>query len=137
MDEKEKSGCLVVGNGVTIKGDILLPDTAFVHGKVEGTITAREVHVGATGVVKGKLVAAIADIHGEVSEHLITKEKLVLRSTGRIMGLVEYQTIEVEHGGVIQGSISNVSAQAADRNAPAPRPPRPIDPLGELTEPKG
>ena len=38
---KETKGCLFVGEGVRISGDISLPGAIFVDGVVDGTIEAR------------------------------------------------------------------------------------------------
>jgi cytoskeletal protein CcmA (bactofilin family) len=43
---------------------------AVILGEVEGEVNARELTVGDTGKLKGKIVADIANIHGIVHENV-------------------------------------------------------------------
>ena len=45
---------LYIGEGVTIKGEISVPDTLVVCGTVEGDVSVGNLVVGETGVIKGR-----------------------------------------------------------------------------------
>ena len=53
MAESNQQGCLFVGEGVVLKGNFEVPDIASISGTVEGEITAKQVLIEATGVVRG------------------------------------------------------------------------------------
>jgi cytoskeletal protein CcmA (bactofilin family) len=110
MTEENQSGCLVVGEGVTLSGKFTVPDIASISGLIDGELTAREVLVGTTGVVKGKVTAEVLDIRGEVHQDLISKKSLLVRSSGKVMGNISYVELEIEKGGDIQGTLTQISA---------------------------
>ncbi|MEY3261814.1 MAG: hypothetical protein RLZZ620_865, partial [Pseudomonadota bacterium] len=68
MVDANQSGCLFVGEGVILKGNFAVPDIASVSGVVEGDLSAKQVIVEASGLIRGKVVAESVDIRGEVAE---------------------------------------------------------------------
>lgn len=95
-----------VGAGVTLKGEISVPDLIVVDGTIEGDITARVVCVGQTGVIRGNISATEADISGSITDHVEIKQLLIVRATGRVEGRVMYGEIELEKGAVVTGDLS-------------------------------
>jgi hypothetical protein len=65
---------LYIGEGVTIKGEISVPDTLVVCGVLEGDVSVGNFVVGETGAIKGRItVAENAEISGKVFEKLDVK----------------------------------------------------------------
>ena len=114
MVEENQNGCLVVGEGVTLSGKFAVPNIASISGQIDGELSAREVLVGATGVVRGKVTADILDIRGEVHQDLISKKSLFVRSSGRVIGNISYTEIEIEKGGNIQGTLTRLDSNGSD-----------------------
>lgn len=116
MAESIQNGCLVVGEGVAITGKITLPGKLSIDGQVEGEITAREVDVGVTGKITGKLVTAVADVRGELVDSISVSEMLILRGTAKVRGNVLYNALQIEQGAVIEGTLSRTDGgrQSAD-----------------------
>ena len=110
MAENNQNGCLTVGEGVKLSGTFNVPDIASISGTIEGELTAREIIVGATGVLKGKISAEVVDLRGEIHENLHSKKSLFIRSTGKISGSIQYAEIEIEKGGDLQGSLIKIDA---------------------------
>jgi len=108
---ENKKDCLLIGEGVSITGKITLPGTIYVYGDLNGEITASEIQVGQNGKVTGDVKVDIADIKGEVVNSIQVKDTLIVRSTGKISGLINYKTLEIEHGGVIDGKVVNVAVK--------------------------
>ena len=117
MAEVNQQGCLFVGEGVVLKGNFDVPDIASISGTVEGELTAKQVLIEATGVVRGKLTGESIDIRGEVNEHVSSSRSLIIRSTGKVTGSIHYSEIEIEKGGEIEGSLN----QGAEYPSTAPR----------------
>jgi cytoskeletal protein CcmA (bactofilin family) len=117
-----------IGAGVTLKGEISVPDLIVVDGTLEGDITARVVCVGQTGVIRGNISATEADISGWITDHIEIKQLLIVRSTGRVEGRVMYGEIELEKGAVVTGDLSAtddyraVAKPAAQKGEAAPPP---------------
>lgn len=51
MSEGTKDKSIFIGNGVTFKGSISAPNQAIISGSVEGDLVAKDVLIGASGVV--------------------------------------------------------------------------------------
>lgn len=116
MTDNYQKGAVIIGEGVVIKGVVSTAGDAVILGEVEGEVNARELTVGDTGKLKGKIVADIANIHGIVHENVKVNHSLNLGKTGRIYGAVEYCEIEIEKGGEIVGTLTQ-SGTAQGREA--------------------
>ena len=106
MSDLSQNGCLFVGQGVSITGKITLPEKLTVDGQIEGEITARELQVGETGTITGKLAVAVADIRGELVDSISVSEMLILRNTAKVRGTIAYNALQIEQGAVIEGTLS-------------------------------
>jgi cytoskeletal protein CcmA (bactofilin family) len=107
-----------IGEGVTVKGEIAVPDILVVDGIVEGNLTARAIRVGPSGAIKGNIVSTEADVHGTVSEKVEVKQLLIVRSTGRIDGHISYGEVEIEKGAVISGEFNSTDFRSDKRQHP-------------------
>jgi cytoskeletal protein CcmA (bactofilin family) len=107
--QSAEAGCFVVGTGVAVKGSFAVPDRAVVNGTVEGEITARELLVGATGKITGKVQAEVIDVHGEINDTVSATKALILRKSGRATGSIEYAELEIEKGAQLRGSLTILS----------------------------
>lgn len=107
--EATVKGLLVVGEGVSLKGTFSVPDKATISGTVEGELTAKEINVLQTGIVRGKVVADVIDISGQVFDSLTSKRSLFVRATGVLTGTVKYAELEIEKGGRLEGQLDRVS----------------------------
>ena len=110
---------LYIGEGVTIKGEISVPDTLVVCGVLEGDVTVGNLIVGETGVIKGRItVAENAEISGKVYEKLDVKCLLILRSTGRVDGNISYGLLQIEQGASIAGGASSTDYRPEQQKPP-------------------
>ena len=113
MAETNQDGCLVVGEGVTLSGNFVVPNSASISGIIDGDLTAREILVGSTGVLKGKVTGDTVDVRGEIHENVTSHKALFVRSTGKVNGTIQYNEIEIEKGGDLQGNLSKLAASPA------------------------
>ena len=118
--ETGQASCAYFGEGVVFKGSINAPEKVVVHGTVDGEIIARDLLVGPTGTIKGKVSVDQADIQGKIFEHIEAKVCLSLRKTGRIEGSATYGDIEIEKGGVLSGDVSTIKG-STNIQTPAPK----------------
>ena len=109
MAEANQQGCLFVGEGVVLKGNFEVPDIASISGIVEGELTAKQVIIEATGIVRGKLSGESIDIRGEVNEYISSTRSLIIRSTGKVSGSINYSEIEIEKGGHLHVELHNLN----------------------------
>lgn len=127
---------LVVGRDISLAGEIKSCELLIVEGLVEADLKGCQLlQISETGVFKGSAEVAQAEISGRFEGDLVITDRLLLRSTGSIVGSLRYNEMEIERGGKISGSIEDrvqatgAPKKAADRPAasaeavPLPRPP--------------
>jgi cytoskeletal protein CcmA (bactofilin family) len=115
---------LYIGEGVTIKGEISVPDTLVVCGSVEGDVSVGNLVVGETGVIKGRtIVSQNAEICGKVFEKLDVKCLMILRSTSRVDGNISYGMLQIEQGATIAGGISSTEYRPEQQKSAKPEQP--------------
>jgi cytoskeletal protein CcmA (bactofilin family) len=103
---------LYIGEGVTIKGDVAVPDTLMVYGTIEGDVTAGTLWVGESGAIKGRVtVNENAEILGSIAEKLDVRCLLVLRSSGRIDAKVSCGMLQIEQGASFTGGITSTDTR--------------------------
>ena len=96
---------LVIGEGVTFKGSIAAPGKAVINGNVSGELTADDLLIGTKGQVTGTVRAREIDVHGELNEDIVCREHILIHSTGRVSGSMEYSELEIQRGGQFRGEM--------------------------------
>jgi cytoskeletal protein CcmA (bactofilin family) len=108
--ETGKSARLIGGPNIKLKGvEISDCEALVVEGVVEATLRAKHVIVVESGLLAGKVVAQVAEIHGEFKGDLTVHERLVVHSTGRISGNVRYERLKIDEGAVLSGNIAPIN----------------------------
>ncbi len=106
---------LIVGRDIQLNGEITACDKLIVEGHVEVTLPgARVLEISPSGFFKGAAEVDEADISGRYEGDLIARERLIVRSTGRIHGTVRYGRIVIESGGEIAGDMQTLTPKDPD-----------------------
>jgi cytoskeletal protein CcmA (bactofilin family) len=101
---------LIVGDGLSLSGEIASCDILVVAGKVEAKLTeGKLLEINETGQFRGSVEIENADIAGRYDGQLVVHGRLTVRSTGRISGMVKYGELEVSAGGQIIGEMQVTS----------------------------
>lgn len=109
LESLEVSHNIVIGQGVTFVGSISARGKAFINGKVTGAMSVDDLHVGKSGVIKGKIKSREMDIHGEIHDDVSCAEHVLIHSTGLINGKLIYGELEIEKGGRVTGSMNQTN----------------------------
>ena len=99
------SAKVIIGNGVTLKGDITEADEVQIDGNADVTMKTDNLIVGATGKTKGTIEAHNADIWGEADGDIKVSGTLTIQEAGSVSGTIEYQNLQIKLGGKINGDI--------------------------------
>ncbi len=97
---------LIVGREISLSGEITSCDRLVVEGTVEANLAnCREIEISDTGVFKGSASIDEAEVRGRFEGILNVRRRLLIRSTGKVVGTVRYGQIEVERGGQVSGDV--------------------------------
>lgn len=122
---------LIVGQGLSLSGDITACDLLIVEGNVQVTLNeTRAIEIAESGrFTNGKADVEEAVISGVYEGELTVRGRLLVRGTGRVDGSIRYGELEVERGGRLTGSIELLSPPskpaAAQLEAAKPAPAAP------------
>lgn len=96
---------LLVGDGITLKGEVTNCAELIVEGAVDARVEATRFEVSRTGEFSGECDVQEADIAGQFDGVLNCRGKLIVRGTGSLKGTLRYGDVEIEAGGRIAGEI--------------------------------
>ncbi len=103
---------LIVGPEIHLSGEISACDIMIVEGFVEAKVRdGKRLELAECGTFKGDVEIDEAEIAGTFEGHLAVKNRLFIRSNGRVIGEVEYGELEIETGGKIDGEIHSQTRQ--------------------------
>ena len=94
----------LIGNGTTVKGEIVATGDIRVDGTVIGTMkSSGKVVIGQQGVVEGEIICNSADISGRVKGIIRVDELTSLKSTSRLEAELYTKQIFIEIGAIFTG----------------------------------
>jgi cytoskeletal protein CcmA (bactofilin family) len=98
----------VIGKGTVIEGTVKVLGRVQVDGSINGTLIAEgHVSVGPTGSVLGELVADELAVGGRVEGKVTVRDHLHIAPGGTARGEMRYGSLQVDRGGVIDGSTAH------------------------------
>jgi len=117
---------LVVGRGISVQGTVQDAERLVVEGTVEASmIHATELSVAPGGVFKGEVEVEDAEVAGTIDGTLTARGNLIVRATGKLLGIARCRRLQVEDGGQITGRIEMITEP---RPAVEPITTRPTEP---------
>ena len=96
---------LIIGEGATIKGEIIEENEITVNGSVDGDIQCKNLIVGKTGSIKGKIKADTLYVEGSIEGVISVKELLKLMSSSYVSGKISYGSLQINEGGKLLGEL--------------------------------
>jgi cytoskeletal protein CcmA (bactofilin family) len=107
---------LIVGNGISMSGEIDACDHLIVEGKVEAALKgASLLDIAETGVFYGTVEIEEATIAGRFEGDLTVNGRLTIKSTGSITGAISYRELAVDAGATVDGKISPIRDRTETR----------------------
>lgn len=100
----------LIGVGTKVEGNIEFGGGLRVDGRIKGNVSATdEQHstlvLSEQGSIEGNISVSHLVINGTVAGSLFSSEFLELQSNARVTGDVQYNTIEIHLGAVIEGQL--------------------------------
>lgn len=124
----------VIGKGTVIEGTVRVSGRVQVDGQIDGSLIAEgPVAVGPSGSIVGEVVADELTVGGRVEGRVNVREHLHIAPQGIARGEVRYGSLQVDRGGVLDGSTlrgedtNTLEAAGDSAHAPPPLPVRTAD----------
>lgn len=104
---------LMVGQGISLSGEITACDRLIVEGSVQVTLNeTKAIEIAESGrFTNGKAEVEDAEISGTYEGELTVRNRLLIRATGKVEGTVRYGELEIERGGRLTGSVSMIESR--------------------------
>jgi cytoskeletal protein CcmA (bactofilin family) len=119
--QSQERRTLVVGRGISLQGTVSDAERLVVEGTVDSQmIQATELSISQTGVFKGEVQVEDAEIAGVFDGTLTARGMLVIRGTGRVIGVARCRRLMVEDGGQVSGKMEMLGDTQVPPG-PAPR----------------
>ncbi len=101
----------IVSEGLHISGNLFSDGDLQIDGRIEGDIQGRNVTVGATGTVMGKISADEAIVSGSVSGE-IRARSIQLTRTAKVQSDLTQETLTIEAGALFEGTCRRAGSHA-------------------------
>lgn len=105
----------LIGNGTTIKGEIIATGDIRIDGTIIGTIkSSGRAVIGQQGVVEGEIICNSADVSGHVKGIMRVDELTSLKSTSRLEVELYTKQLFIEIGAIFTGKCDMSSQKVAE-----------------------
>ena len=105
IKEIKPNSALIIGEGANINGTIKENNEISIQGSVEGDIECKDLVVGKSGTLKGKIKTDSLSVEGSVDGELVVKGLLKLLSNGSVSGKITYGSLQIHEGGKLMGEL--------------------------------
>ena len=111
----------MIGQGISISGDVKADSSLKIEGRIEGRSVqcTGEIEVAECGQVIANIAAKVVKISGDVSGDIGGGEKVLISRTGRVQGNIIAPRVQLEDGALFRGSIDMNPGQAASTDQSA------------------
>lgn len=112
----------LIGNQVTITGDVTFSGGLYVEGRIIGKVVAQDgqpavLTLSDLGSIEGEVRAPVVVINGQLIGDVHALEKVELEANARVQGNVHYRVVEMSAGAQLTGRLIHAEAMVA---LPAP-----------------
>ncbi|BAM48329.1 bactofilin family protein [Amphibacillus xylanus] len=107
LNKKKKQKVIetIIGKETVIEGNIKLPTSLRIDGKVYGEIKCEgNVYIGKHGYAEPAIEAKNIIVAGEANGNIIVSEKIQIHAGGKVSGQVQSGGLIIEEGGLFNGN---------------------------------
>jgi cytoskeletal protein CcmA (bactofilin family) len=119
---------LQLGKGISIQGSVTEAERIIIEGTMESQLLqCQELAISHSGVFKGEVQVEDADIAGVFDGTLTATGSLIIRATGRVLGVARARRLSVEDGGQLTGRMEMITEASASPSMPVAPPVRVVE----------
>ncbi|NLA23902.1 MAG: polymer-forming cytoskeletal protein [Bacteroidales bacterium] len=105
LNENDQSSVNIVGNGTTIKGDIISMGDMRIDGMLQGNLEVKgRLIIGETGRIIGDINCKSSEVCGNIEGKIVVSELLTIKTSAKIMGDIITSKLAIEPGAVFSGT---------------------------------
>ncbi|HEY4156677.1 MAG TPA: polymer-forming cytoskeletal protein [Polyangiaceae bacterium] len=96
----------VIGEGLTIEGDVTSEEEVVIHGNLRGKLTTSDaVTVGSTGVVTADITGSSLSVAGQVTGDVTASERIDVQPGGKLVGDIKASRFTIADGASFKGNV--------------------------------
>jgi cytoskeletal protein CcmA (bactofilin family) len=96
----------VIGEGLSVEGDITSDEEVVVQGNLRGKLTSSDaVSIGSAGVVQADVAGQSVSIAGQVTGDVSAPERVDIQAGGRLVGDVKAARFTIADGASFKGAV--------------------------------
>lgn len=96
----------VIGEGLTIEGDVTSEEEVVVHGTLRGALSTQDaVSVGTEGTIEADVSAVSLSVAGRVTGNVTASERVDIQAGGRLVGDVKAARLTIADGAAFKGNV--------------------------------
>lgn len=96
----------VIGEGLTIEGEVVTDDEVVVQGAVRGTLTSGDVvSIASGGVVEADIQATSLSVGGQATGNVVVTDRVDIQAGGRLIGDVKAARLTIADGASFKGNV--------------------------------
>jgi cytoskeletal protein CcmA (bactofilin family) len=116
MKENLEEISVFLGKNCVFEGKMTFEGVFRLDGKVEGEIfRSGTLIISETAVIKGKVEVDVLILNGMVEGEVVAKERVEVRSKGKLYGTVFTPVLVIQDGGILEGNCK-MGSNPEDRN---------------------
>ncbi|MCP4586094.1 polymer-forming cytoskeletal protein [Pseudoalteromonas sp.] len=96
----------IISEDVHLTGSLTCQGEVQLDGRVDGDLHVKHLVIGHTGVIEGVIEADSVTVKGKIFGTLIANQ-VVIESTAEVHGDVFHDTLSIEAGAIIEGSLKH------------------------------
>jgi cytoskeletal protein CcmA (bactofilin family) len=115
------TGMVLIGKSFVIKGQVSCDGDLYIDGQVEGSVDPRgnRLTIGPEGRLKANVTARAVVVRGKLEGNIQASERVDLKQSAVVIGDIVTQSISIESGAHIKGSIEVHGGSFKDQSASA------------------
>lgn len=115
------AGMILIGKSFMIKGQVSCDGDLYIDGQVEGSVDPRghRLTIGPDGRLKANVNARAVVVRGKLEGNIQATERVDLKQSAIVVGDIVTQSISIESGANIKGSIEVGGDSSRDKSATA------------------
>ena len=115
------AGLILIGKSFVIKGQVSCDGDLYIDGQVEGSVDPKgnSLTIGPDGRLKANVIASSVVVRGTLEGNIQASQRVDLKQSAVVVGDIVTQSISIEPGAQIKGSIEVQGGLPRDKSASA------------------